>query len=494
MAMGKAGENPAYWSATQQSEALRDRSISAVELLDCSIKRIETGDQRLNAVVVRDFERARAAAAQADDLLKIHDPRPLLGVPVTVKESFNVVGLPTTWGFPQAKGFMPAQDAAAVHRLKAAGAIVIGKTNIPTAISDWQSFNAVYGTTNNPWDESRSPGGSSGGSAAALAAGYVALELGSDLRGSLRVPAHYCGVYAHKPTHGIIPLRGHVPPGAEALPTNPDMAVAGPLARCTDDLMLAMNLLVGPDSPDDDGYRLDLPAARHTRLQDFRILVLTKHPLIATSAEITAALNQTTDQLTAVGASVYRASHALPDLAQTAATYTKLFMSLGASFWPLEVYDRVKKIASNIPSDVNTSSAQRARAAILSHRDWITADRIRANLRQRWRDLFREFDVVLCPTMPTTALLHDHLADQEGRRILIDGTEVRYEDQDPWLTIASMCGLPSTVAPIARSSSGLPIGVQILGPHMGDRTTIGFAGLIEREFGGFSVPPNPMFS
>lgn len=491
--MGKASENPAYWSATQQSEALRNRRISAVELLDCSIKRIETVDQRLNAVVVRDFERARTAAAQADDLLKIRDPRPLLGVPVTVKESFNVGGLPTTWGFPQAKGFVPAQDAAAVQRLKAAGAIVVGKTNIPTGISDWQSFNAVYGTTNNPWDESRSPGGSSGGSAAALAAGYVALELGSDLRGSLRVPAHYCGVYAHKPTHGLIPLRGHVPPGTEALPTNPDMAVAGPLARCTDDLMLAMNLLVGPDSPDDDGYRLDLPAARHTRLQDFRILVLTEHPLITTSAEITAALNLTADQLTVAGASVSRASHALPDLAQTAATYTKLFMSLGASFWPVEVYDHVKKIASSIPADVNTPSAQRARAAIFSHRDWITADRVRASLRQRWQDLFSEFDVVLCPTMPTTALLHDHFADQEGRRILIDGAEMRYEDQDPWLTIASMSGLPSTVAPVAQSSSGLPIGVQILGPHLGDKTTIGFAGLIEREFGGFSAPPNAIF-
>jgi amidase len=491
--MEQASENPAYWSATQQSEALRNRSISAVELLDCSIKRIETVDQRLNAVVVRDFERARAAAVQADELLKVRDARPLLGVPVTVKESFNVVGLPTTWGFPQAKGFVPAQDAAAVQRLKAAGAIVIGKTNIPTGISDWQSFNAVYGTTNNPWDESRSPGGSSGGSAVALAAGYVALELGSDLRGSLRVPAHYCGVYAHKPTHGLIPLRGHVPPGAESLPTSPDMAVAGPLARCTDDLRLAMSLLAGPDRPDDAGYRLDLPAARHTRLQDCRILVLTEHPLIATSAEITAALSQTADQLTAAGASVYRASHALPDMTQTSAIYTKLFRSLSASFWPLEVYDRVKKIASSIPADVNTSSAQRARAAILSHRDWIAADRIRASLRQRWQDLFREFDVVLLPTMPTTAPLHDHFADQEGRRIFVDGTQISYEDQDPWLTIASMCGLPSTAAPIARSSSGLPIGMQILGPHMGDITTIGFAGLIEREFGGFSAPPNVMF-
>ena len=485
-------ENPAYWSATQQSEALRKRSISAVELLDLSIKRIENLDRRFNAVVMRDFERARAQATQADHRLKARDSRPLLGVPLTVKESFNVAGLPTTWGFPQAKGYVPEEDAAAVQRLNGAGAIVIGKTNIPTGISDWQTFNAIYGTTNNPWDESRSPGGSSGGSAAALAAGYVALELGSDLRGSLRVPAHYCGVYAHKPTHGIIPLRGHVPPGAEALPINPDMAVAGPMARCTEDLTLAMNLLAGPDRPDDSGYRLDLPAARHNRLRDFRVLVLTEHPLISTSFEIVGALNQIADRLEMVGASVSRASPALPDLAQTAATYTQLFMAFGAAFWPIEAYDRVRKIASGIPAGVDTPTAQRARAAILSHRDWIAADQIRRSMRRRWQALFDEFDVILCPTMPTTAIQHDHLADQEDRRILIDGTEVKYEDQDPWLTIASLCGLPSTVAPIARSNAGLPIGVQILGPHLADRTTIGFAGLIEWEFGGFSGPPNAM--
>lgn len=488
--MEKAGGSPGYWSATLQGSALRNRSISAVELLDYSIKRIEALDQRFNAVVVRDFERARDAAALADDLLKAGDPRPLLGVPITVKESFNVAGMPTTWGFPQARGYNPADDAVAVQRLKAAGAIVVGKTNIPTGISDWQSFNAIYGTTNNPWDESRSPGGSSGGSAAALAAGYVALELGSDLRGSLRVPAHYCGVYAHKPTHAIIPLRGHVPPGAEALPTNLDMAVAGPMARCTDDLALAISLLAGPDHPNDGGYRLDLPAARHSRLHDFRILVLTEHPLIPTSAETIGALNQIADRLATAGASVSRTSDALPDLTQTAATYTQLFMSLGASFWPIEVYDRVRKIAASIPCGDVSASAQRARAAILSHREWIAADQARSSLRQRWNELFREFDVVLCPTMPTTAIQHDHLADQESRRILIDGTEVKYEDQDPWLTIASLCGLPSTAAPIARSKLGLPIGMQIVGPYLGDRMTIGFASLVEREFGGFSVPTN----
>jgi amidase len=488
--MTDAQVNPAYWTAVQQIEALRNQSISAVELLDYSIERIERVDRQLNAVVVRDFERARATARAADAALKASDPRPLLGVPITIKESFNVAGLPTTWGFPEAREFVPADDAVAVQRLKAAGAIIIGKTNIPTGISDWQSFNTIYGTTNNPWDKSRSPGGSSGGSAASLAAGYVALDVGSDLRGSLRVPAHYCGVYAHKPTHGIIPLRGHVPPGTEALSINPDMAVAGPLARCTEDLTLAMNLLAGLDVPDNIGFKLDLPVTRHARLKDFRILILTVHPLVSISAETADALNQIADQLIAAGASVSTASEALPNLEHTAMTYTKLFMSFNAAFWPIKVYDRIKTIVSSTAADINPSSVLRARAAVLSHRDWIAADHLRASLRKRWQDLFREFDVVLCPTMPTVALPHDHLPDQESRRIQVDGMQMSYEDQDPWLTIASMCGLPSTVAPIARSKSGLPIGIQILGPHLGDRTTIGFAGLIEREFGGFTPPPS----
>jgi len=481
--------NPAYWSATKQMEALRRRGISAVELLDSAVQRIERLDGRVNAVVVRDFERARAAARVADDTLKSGDRRPLLGIPMTVKESFNVAGLPTTWGFPEARGFVPVEDAVAVQRLRAAGAIIIGKTNIATAVSDWQSFNAVYGTTTNPWDVSRSPGGSSGGSAAALAAGFVPLEIGSDLRGSIRVPAHYCGVYGHKPTHGIIPLRGHVPPGAEAVPIKPDLAVAGPLARCAGDLALAMEVLADPDDDDRAGVNLNLPAPRHGRLQDYRVLVLREHPLIPTSTETGDALNRMADQLARAGAKVSGESTLLPDLEQTASTYTKLFFSSAAAYWPAEKYDRFKIMATTTPANIDEPAIRRARAAVLSHRDWVLADQVRVSLRKRWHDLFRAFDVVLCPTMPTPAFAHDHQPDHGARRILVDGAELRYEDQDPWLTLASLADLPSTVAPIAQSKSGLPIGMQIIGPYLGDRTSIAFADLAEREFGGFSAPP-----
>lgn len=478
----------AYLSVRELRALLKGGELSAVELLESLICRIEDLDGPINAVVVRDFERARTAARLADDMRRSGDNRPLLGIPMTVKESFNVAGLPTTWGFPAARDFVADDDAAAVQRLKSAGAIIIGKTNIPVAISDWQSFNPIYGTTNNPWDLSRSPGGSSGGSAAALAAGFVPLELGSDLRGSLRVPAHYCGVYGHKPTYGIIPLRGHVPPGTEALPTYRDLAVAGPLARSAEDLGLALDVLAGPDDPEREGFNLNLPAARHKRLRDFRVLVLKAHPLIAASTATVGALTRFVDQLVHAGVSVSDDSTLLPDLERTAVTYTKLFMSLIAAYWPAEVYDRIKTTVAAVPAHIDGPRIGRGRAAVLSHRDWILADQVRASLRKSWHAVFRQFDVVLCPTMPTPALAHDHLPDQEQRRISFDGVEMSYEDQDPWLSIASLSGLPSTVAPIARSSSGLPIGVQIIGPYLGDRTTIAFADLVEREFGGFSPP------
>ena len=260
-----------YRTAKEIAGALQARKISAVELTDHVIARIEALDQKINAVVVRDFDRARDAAKAADAALGRGERRPLLGVPITIKESFNVAGLPTTWGIVAAKGFVPQEDALTVARLKGAGAVVLGKTNVPLMLADWQSFNAIYGTTNNPWDLARTPGGSSGGSAAALAAGFGPLSLGSDIGGSLRVPPNYCGVYGHKPTHGIIPTRGHAPPGARAVPRDIDLAVVGPMARSASDIALELDILAGPDELRDAvAYRLALPPPRHEALKDFR--------------------------------------------------------------------------------------------------------------------------------------------------------------------------------------------------------------------------------
>jgi amidase len=248
------------------ADALRAKRLSSLELTDRLIARIERLDTRLNAVIARDFDRARDAAKAADAALSRGDAGPLLGVPMTVKESFNVAGLPTTWGIPEAKGFRARDDALIVSRVRAAGAVILGKTNVPLVLGDWQSYNAIYGVTRNPWDLERTPGGSSGGSAAALAAGFGPLSLGSDIGGSLRVPAHFCGVTALKPTHGLVPSRGHVPPGAPALAREPDLAVVGPMARSVDDLVRLFDVIAGPDERGVGvGYRLALRPPRQGR-------------------------------------------------------------------------------------------------------------------------------------------------------------------------------------------------------------------------------------
>jgi len=477
-----------YRSVRELAASLTSRQVSAVELTDRAIARIETLDGKLNAVVVRDFENARAAAKNADAALARGERRPLLGIPITVKEAFNVAGLPTTWGVASAKGWIAAQDAATVARLKAAGAIILGKTNVPFMLTDWQSFNDVYGTTNNPWDMTRSPGGSSGGSAASLAAGFVPLELGSDIGGSLRVPAHFCGVFAHKPTQALVPSRGHTPPRIPALPVEVDLAVVGPMARSAGDLTLALDVLAGPDEPLATAYRLELPKPRHQSLKDFRVLLLDTHPLLPTGSAVRGALDRFADRLAKTGVMVTRASPLLPDLAVTARTYFSLLYSFFGADVSAETYERLRNVAAAIAPDADDLDARIARGLAFSHRDWVWADRMRIGLAAGWRALFQQFDVVVCPILPTPAFPHDH-GDFRARRIDIDGASHRYAHQSVWAGVATLTGQPATAIPLERSAEGLPVGAQIIGPYLEDRTTLRFAELAEQEFGGFVAPP-----
>ncbi len=480
-----------YRTATELAAALRARKISASELLDLTIRRVEAIDRSINAVVVRDFERAREAAKTADAALARGESGPLLGVPVTVKESFNVAGLPTTWGYSEFRTFKPEEDALAVSRLKRAGAVIFGKTNVPSGLSDWQSYNGLYGTTNNPRDVHRTPGGSSGGSAAALSAGFGSLSLGSDMGGSLRAPAHYCGVFAHKPTLGLVPRRGQVPPGVSPLPYENGLAVVGPLSRTAADLALALDVIAGPDEGREGiGYRLALPAPRHDDLKSFRVLVLDTHPLGPTANAMKAALDGLADHLLQRGVRVARGSPLLPDLSKSARLYTRLLSSLWGERLPPDDYAKLEEEAKALSPDDRSLAAERSRGAVISHRDWLAADRVRLELRERWRELFRDWDVVLCPPAPGPAFRHDHSEPIESRHIEIDGKSYPYLDaQLVWAELATTPGLPATIAPIDRSEDGLPLGVQIIGPYLEDRTAIAFGGLIEREFGGFVPPP-----
>ena len=378
----------------------------------------------------------------------------------------------------------------AVSRVKAAGAVILGKTNVPFALGDWQSFNEIYGVTNNPFDVGRTPGGSSGGSAAALAAGYGALSLGSDIGGSLRIPATFCGVYAHKPTYELAASRGHTPPPFPAKPGSVDLAVIGPMARSAGDLELLLDVIAGPDELHEGvGYRLALPPARHEQLRDFRILVLDEHPLLPTAADVRAAIDGLAAGLAKSGASVERTSALLPDLANSARLYMRLLMSVLAANWPLEFFERAQTAAAALDSSDISPAAERLRGAVMDHRAWVAAEQQRSALRTQWRALFGAFDAVICPTAPTTAFPHDHSPDQDARRIAIDGKAYPYVDQLIWSGVATAPGLPATAAPIAMSADGLPIGVQIIGPFLEDRTPLRLAGLIERTFGGFVPPP-----
>lgn len=478
-----------YRTAGEQVADLANRRVSSVELLDQAIARIDGLDKHINAVVVRDFDRARQAAIAADQALARGERRPLLGLPMTVKESFNVAGLPTTWGIPAFKDWRPTEDALPVQRLKAAGAVIIGKTNVPVALADWQATNPIYGTTNNPYDIDRTPGGSSGGSAAALAAGYVALELGSDIGGSLRAPAHYCGVFAHKPTYGVIARRGHNFPRQPALPAYGDgLAVVGPMARSAQDIALMFALVAGPDEERDGiGWKLSLPQPRHRALRDFRVLLIDTHPLGATAESIRSALAQLADRLAKEGVPVARQSPLLPDLAEATRNYMRLLGPIMTNGRPPEFYEQMRGLAGTIGANDQSLDAIYVRSANVGWREWEAANNVRTRLQHGWATLFKQFDIVLCPTMPTPAFKHDR-AEAAARRLDVDGKSESYNSNFNWISFATSAQLPATIAPIGRSETGMPIGVQIIGPYLEDPTPIQFAQLIERAFGGF-VPP-----
>jgi len=443
--------------AGEMAAALAAGQVSAVELFQAAVARIEAIDGPINAVIVRDFDRAHEAAKAADAALARGETGLLLGVPMTVKEAFNVAGLPTTWGLEASKDWIASEDAVVVTRLKAAGAVIVGKTNVPPNLADWQSANAIYGRTNNPHDLTRSPGGSSGGSAAALAAGMVPLEFGSDIGGSIRIPSAFCGVFGHKPSFGLVPGRGHQPPGVTGL--SPPLNVVGPLARSVGDLALALDVTAGPADAEAEAYRLDLPAPRRARLGDFRVLMLPEHPLAPVDGEIHAALETLAKTLEAAGASVVWSTPLLPDLAASHRTYLAILFTA---------------LSRGAPPGPNGLSAQ----AYLDALDGQGA------IRREWAALFEDFDIVIAPVLGAVAFPHFDLGvEWPDRTLTINGEAVSFGDQLAWPGVATLANLPVTATPIGRTREGLPIGAQVIGPYLGDLTTLAVARMIGEIMG-----------
>jgi amidase len=476
-----------FRSATDLARLLKAQKISASELLAECLGQYQKHNPALNAVVVTDIARAKKAAAASDRRLKKGTPLgPFDGVPMTAKESFDWTGTPATWGDPRFKDNIASADAVAVTRLASAGAVMYGKTNVPLMLADWQSFNAIYGTTNNPWDVTRAPGGSSGGSAAALAAGMSALEIGSDIGASIRNPAHYCGVYGHKPTYGVVPYQGHLLPGT----VQPgDITVAGPLARSARDLAAMMKILAGPVGPEARGYALTLPSAQQKSLKEFRVAVM----MTDEQSEVDLPLQDLLGQLTQfLGKRVKKLSTtARPQFSTREAMDVYIALLRSATSRRQSDADYAANFAKAAASDPRDESylMKMLRAYVLPHRDWLRYNERRHQMRLLWDQFFDDWDVMICPAAASVAFPHDQQGERHERTIPVNGKRVPTTDQLFWAGYSGGFLLPSTVAPMGLTSQNLPAGVQIITRQYGDYTSIRFAELLEKEYCGFTPPP-----
>jgi amidase len=480
-------DDRAFASAIQLSNEIRERRIGCVELLDFYLARAERHNPALNAIVVWQIGQARDRARAADAALARGECwGPLHGVPMTVKESFNVAGLPTTFGNPIWKDNIAAENAFLVDRLLQAGAIIFGKTNVPYMLADAQSYNEIYGTTNNPWDPARSPGGSSGGEAATLAAGLSALGAGSDIAGSVRNPAHYSGVYGHKPTWGLISSLGHAPPGVM---TPTDISVVGPMARHAEDLALALSALAGPDLLQRAAWRVELPPPRRRLLAEFRVAVWASSPLCRIDPSVSDPFDRAIRAIARAGATVDAAARPGMDDEEHHRLFILLLRAATASRMREEDFARQQEIAATISDDDISDRAAVARGATVLHRVWGNANEARTKLRYAWHEFFKRFDVLVTPVAATAAFPHNRNPNRDERTVKVNGKSVPYAEQLFFAGLASLSYLPATAAPIGLTAEGLPVGMQIIGPEGEDPTTIEFARLLAAEIGGFKPPP-----
>ena len=474
-----------YLPAHVLAEKIKNKEISSLELTQHYIERIEKYDGDINSVIVKTFDEAILAATEADEAIsKKQELNILHGVPMTIKESYNIEGQSTTWGIPDFKGNVAKEDGLAVKRFKKSGAHFLGKTNVPLNLADFQSYNDIYGTTGNPWDVKTTPGGSSGGSAAALAAGFTSLEAGSDIGGSIRNPAHYCGVFGHKPSHAIIPSSGH-----ELIPNvpEPDLSVCGPLARSAKDLEIALDIMAGPIERESRGWQLNLPESRRSNLKDFKVAIWSNDEIAPVSKEIAERCEEVGKNLESVGVNVSYAAKPDHDFLKSEINYQLLLQSVMQSGMSEEEFKKIEEIANNLEPDDFSVEAILARGTVLSHRNWIRQNYAREQTKISWENFFNKWDILICPQLATTAIEHDHRKISD-RTIMVDNQEQRYFQQIFWPGLAVNAHLPSTVFPTGLSRDGMPIGLQAIGGAYEDKTTIKFAELYEQEFKAFVVP------
>ncbi|HUY61508.1 MAG TPA: amidase [Candidatus Dormibacteraeota bacterium] len=473
-----------------QLRALATGEIGAEELLGLHLERIARYNPALNAIVTPNVEAARQAARRADTARARGTVLgPLQGLPVTIKDAIDVAGLPTTAGLPARARALAERDSPLAAAVRQAGAVLLGKTNVPTRTADWQTENPLFGRTVNPWDPSRTPGGSTGGGAAALAAGLSALEFGSDIGGSIRVPAAFCGVYGHRPSETLVPRHGHVPGTPRPNPAVV-MGVLGPLARDARDLALALDVIAGPVAGEAIAWRLDLPPTRHHRLRDFRVALVPEVDWLPVDAEVRAAQERVADALRRAGA---RVAPALPegfDLRRHEELYSQLLGVMVFADLADARRAEVATAAGRTPTPVGTP---RAAGILASARHLIELHHRRELQRAQWRAFFTDWDVLLSPSPITPAFPHIDVAIPfSARTLTLDGgagPTIPYAYLEVLPGLAALSGQPATEFPAGRTAAGLPIGLEAIGPYLEDRTPITLAALLADELGGFAPPP-----
>jgi amidase len=476
----------------QAATLLETGKASARDLVDWCETAYRNDHERINALILSDFDAARAAAAESDTRRAGGQTwGPLDGIPFSVKESFDVVGWPTTCGNPGNLGNVATGDAAVVERLRAAGAVLLGKTNVPIALRDWQSYNAIYGTTRNPHDETRTPGGSSGGSAAAVCAGMSYFDIGSDIASSLRNPAHFCGVFSHKSSHGVVPLRGH---GIGISYGEQEINVAGPIARSARDLELVLRAVAGPDGEMASAWRLDLPDCNKRTLADFRVAVLTSHALAEADHEVSSEIERLGRWLEKQGVNVDWNRRPDFDAAELWLAFVQMVRATTSLYLDDAGFERVLVQAAAGDRDRHDYATLQYVGTGLRHRDWLRLQQQRARFADAWRRFFCDYDVLLCPAAVTSAFALNESGEPWQRTLLVNGQPQPMTNQMFWAGHSGLCGLPSTVAPIGPGSSGLPVGVQIVAGRYADLTSLRFAQLLEQAGFGFRPPDRSFVS
>jgi amidase len=476
-----------YKNAHELIDLIKKKELSSVELLEALLKRVEKVNPDLNAVVQLDVEKALEKAKQADkDVAEGKELGPLHGLPMTIKDAYSVEGVVSTGGNPLWKEHVPEKNAEAVQHLVDAGAIVFGKTNVPLNSADIQSYNDIYGVTNNPWDHDRTPGGSSGGSAASLASGMSPLELGSDIGGSIRTPAHFCGLFGHKPSYNIISEVGHLPPPPGHISTGNGLSVGGPLARSPEDIEIAMDVLAKPQGQDSLAWSIKLPEARTEKIEEIRIAVWPEEEYAEVDSEISSLIRQTASDLKSAGATVEEVPPPFT-FKESDDVYSKLLNPLMLAGAPEETLQQLDQLAKEVEDDDMSSLAKTARGASIMYRDWVVVNAKRQYMRQQWKEFFTKYDVILAPVCVVPAFKHSH-GPYQARYLTINGKDCEYWNSTLWAGPAVMANLPSTSTPIGLTESGLPVGLQVTGPFLEDKTCIAVSKMIRDVRGGFRIP------